>query len=1106
MSTDRRRERYRPFHPDESDRPAAPPSPPPILSPSFPSGSTSSGSEGGAGYADHAALCSWANSVTKDLKGLREAVAISSTAIRYYAENGVTAGQLDSGLGTKANEGETRNRLDTLRKEVRRGFAERRDDEELEEALRKKVDWEKFHDTVATYTEKTVGDWVHAHVGEIRAEIESHIKSVFDVDPTLRADMQEVRRLAGKVSAAEVSCTKLRSVVERGLQDTLDEAATRLGGMVDSSLSSFVAKADTVHADVVGRVNTTAGTLEERVTARLEAFDSEARMMMAELKGVIDQRVSAIETRLQDKFNVEFAKIENRTRKAEMDASIAKKQAAEVATAFQDLSTTVNDVIRRMEDAIARVRNIEEEFRDIKKTVEVIRVEQLHMKPQVADNTRVIKKLSAASQKMKTQLEILEKEHYRTKMDLESSLADLQRSTSTDITQLRKQATQLTNSLRMSEQGLKRTITTMNKQLSADITTLTSSLDRQTRELEDRVSRVQQRGDDRLIAVKAPLKTLQKAVADIDRHHNSQHWDLRATVGDNGTEIRRLWNRLGAPVDADDTTATRLESLAKAGESHRAELSAMKRQMKEIKGEEQEARLRSLVAEEASSQVDGLKKELEGLQSRVRHSLVSHSAVAVAAAAEVAARQAAQEAVEARAAALSEAWNGVEVGAKGAPPPITSESVEDAIDRALGRALGPILSRMDSLSTRLSAQDSRMAALSNEALLLQPSVTATPLPPPPPLPPQATSLPFTPQPGTPATPPSPVEAVSTTPSISAPEPAPDAAADDQSPLTAPSSASSPSPVPHGPSGAPPLPPPAPITPSPVFVSRQAQALLAQRRSTSASPSSPAPAGPLTQPSDSSASPTLPPRTPIKTGGAESAGMDESVPEPNSPSVGLRVTVSPPRDSLFTPSDPPSQRSPLPRVASSPSHRRVTVTASASPSGRRPVSSPKSNPTITSPKAHAEGSASPKAARPTSRGHSGVVIRSRSRGRARVSPASSSASKPLSPFDVEAPLGQSPVRQDLESPSIPKPSEDVGGVSASVLARTLGVLLHAVDKANSRSPIRRASPVLTTSPSRTDPSRSFPTSRSPAAARMANLAHRQDAVTERLRRGRGAGRR
>ena len=64
------------------------------------------------------------------------------------------------------------------------------------------MEWSKLHDVVGTVTEKTVGDFVRANVDRIHREVELRIQRVFDVDPTMRADMQVVavrgKRICGR--------------------------------------------------------------------------------------------------------------------------------------------------------------------------------------------------------------------------------------------------------------------------------------------------------------------------------------------------------------------------------------------------------------------------------------------------------------------------------------------------------------------------------------------------------------------------------------------------------------------------------------------------------------------------------------------------------------------------------------------------------------------------------------------------------------------------------------------------------------------------------------------------------------------------------------------
>ena len=85
---------------------------------------------------------------------------------------------------------ETRSRIDALRKDVRTGLAARALADDVKAQLDRKVDWERMHDVVGTITEKTVGDYVRANVDRIHREVEVRIQKVFDIDPTMRADMQ----------------------------------------------------------------------------------------------------------------------------------------------------------------------------------------------------------------------------------------------------------------------------------------------------------------------------------------------------------------------------------------------------------------------------------------------------------------------------------------------------------------------------------------------------------------------------------------------------------------------------------------------------------------------------------------------------------------------------------------------------------------------------------------------------------------------------------------------------------------------------------------------------------------------------------------------------
>jgi hypothetical protein len=102
--------------------------------------------------------------------------------------------------------GETRNRIETLRKEVKSGLSSRPLLDDVNAQLDRKVDWERMHDVVGTITEKTVGDYVRANVDRIHREVEVRIQKVFDVDPTMRADMQ-VRPTAASLTAGCVVCT-----------------------------------------------------------------------------------------------------------------------------------------------------------------------------------------------------------------------------------------------------------------------------------------------------------------------------------------------------------------------------------------------------------------------------------------------------------------------------------------------------------------------------------------------------------------------------------------------------------------------------------------------------------------------------------------------------------------------------------------------------------------------------------------------------------------------------------------------------------------------------------------------------------------------------------
>ena len=89
---------------------------------------------------------------------------------------------------------ETCNRIDSLRREVRAGLAARLDADQVHRLVDRKVDWERLQDVVGTFTDKTVGDYVKVNVDRIHREVEARITRIFEVDPTMRADMQARHR------------------------------------------------------------------------------------------------------------------------------------------------------------------------------------------------------------------------------------------------------------------------------------------------------------------------------------------------------------------------------------------------------------------------------------------------------------------------------------------------------------------------------------------------------------------------------------------------------------------------------------------------------------------------------------------------------------------------------------------------------------------------------------------------------------------------------------------------------------------------------------------------------------------------------------------------
>jgi archaellum component FlaC len=229
---------------------------------------------------------------------------------------------------------------------------------------------------VATYTEKTVGDWVYARLKDIQKEINDNIQRIFNVDPTLRADMEEVRRLSKKIESAEVATTRLRETVERGYDErmayvfsvltlgagclaglscyccllfaVISQAQSRLSAMVSDCLQDFKADASAKRDEIMGSVESVAHLLETRVNKRLTDFDSDARDALDGLQQKMVQKVVQIEKRLADRFDGEFKVVNGRLATVEADASFAKKNIEELRRNMKETTETV----RKLSDEV----------------------------------------------------------------------------------------------------------------------------------------------------------------------------------------------------------------------------------------------------------------------------------------------------------------------------------------------------------------------------------------------------------------------------------------------------------------------------------------------------------------------------------------------------------------------------------------------------------------------------------------------------------------------------------------------------------------------------------------------------------------------------------
>ena len=236
---------------------------------------------------------------------LRELVEKHRTRLRLLDEEGVSRQMLTA--ATQYRMKGTRNlmqrAIDEMTGQFNQLLALKTDVSTTAKLERSKVDWEKLRETILQLTRRFIHEYVEAETDRLKQDVKADIERVFNVDPSLRADMESVRfvwclarsqcghtsisstlwfcvlpigqvsRLSEECKAAIAESQRVTTILDEGVAGMIAKAQAAMNDYADGLLGEFRKEAEAIQQTTLSAL----ANCEERLEAKINVRYADGR-------------------------------------------------------------------------------------------------------------------------------------------------------------------------------------------------------------------------------------------------------------------------------------------------------------------------------------------------------------------------------------------------------------------------------------------------------------------------------------------------------------------------------------------------------------------------------------------------------------------------------------------------------------------------------------------------------------------------------------------------------------------------------------------------------------------------------------------------------------
>lgn len=401
---------------------------------------------------------------------------------------------------------------------------------QLEEMQSAKVDWGKLRPAVLTITKQHIRAFVQNETETVMSDVSERVGKIFDVDPSLRADMKEVAKLAARVVAAENECRRLNTLLSEGIDAKIAEAEEEVRQHVDGALEEFDTEASRLREESLSAVQSAEARLTDAINTRMTHIEAKNDEAVKQLGDRAEAKIQSSLVSMTAKIEDALAEVKKKADKAAEDGAAAlfsvtnlKEEVAQIDERLKAVETTAArnqaDIAQMQSERASAVGDLKQLKKELIKTgVTIMAVQETASKLEVMDD-----KLSARIDNVKDSVAEAAKQTAAQAASLVAKVKEEVKKLKRDQSNKQKKATEAARNDR-------KNIDAMKRMLSTEVASSLRELKKGLSEARSVAARRTKAVDARLGELKSAMKTVTEEQTAQQRHVSQELWRLEQAI------------------------------------------------------------------------------------------------------------------------------------------------------------------------------------------------------------------------------------------------------------------------------------------------------------------------------------------------------------------------------------------------------------------------------------------------------------------------------------------------------------------------------------------------------------------------------------------------